>query len=197
MQSFRKAAFFVLLLASGGVQASVIDFNSTPVEIAYDQLVFSNIEGSGVDLTILPGSAHLMVQNIPGTSPALLDFTDSGYAIGTTFLFSKDVKGFSVQAGDYGADNDTPLLLKLYDASDNLIDTISSDWPDGASIPGYATLSSDVLGIRKAVFYSGGIYPGSVYLDNVKFNQPVPEPASFLALTVGGLLALRRRKNSR
>ncbi|MEA2552415.1 MAG: hypothetical protein QOJ65_591, partial [Fimbriimonadaceae bacterium] len=114
-------------------QASVIDFESfiVPYHGAIDvssPFVLANAGGSGVDVTLIAGEQFRIWDLGAGNSSldgqqALLDYSFSNTA-GTTIEFSSAISGFSLDTGDFGSDNDSPLTLKLYDGSDNLLDTV-------------------------------------------------------------------------
>jgi hypothetical protein len=102
-----------------------------------------------------------------------------------------------MEAGDLGADDDTPLTIKLYDGSDNLLDTVAVSYDASKNIGNgdFALLSSSAVGVRKVVFTGGGAFPGSIYMDNVTFGA-VPEPATMLGLAAGSALLIRRRRKA-
>ncbi|MEA2552413.1 MAG: hypothetical protein QOJ65_589 [Fimbriimonadaceae bacterium] len=187
---------FVSLVIPVGANAAVIDFESLSIGAHSSPLSFTNVGGSGVDVTITSGgtSGTMSVYDTgPTHNHALLDYDVAGNT-GTVITFSTAVSGFSLEAADYNQDDDTPLTIKLYDSSDNLLDTVSVPWDASATIPDFALLSSSATGVSKVVFTNGGPYPGSIFLDNVTFGA-VPEPATMLGLGAGSALLIRRRRS--
>jgi hypothetical protein len=113
---------------------------------------------------------------------------------GTTILFNTPVFDFSLLAGDFGGDNDSPLMISAFDSADNLLGTYSVNWDESASAP-FATLFLDLNGISKVVCNSGGLFANSTFIDNITFT-PVPVPSTILLLgtVLIGLLGLRKKK---
>ncbi|MCB8933327.1 MAG: PEP-CTERM sorting domain-containing protein [Fimbriimonadaceae bacterium] len=112
--------------------------------------------------------------------------------------FSSAVKQVEVEMTDFGSDEDE-LVMEVYsglDATGTLIATKTLSW-GGNSSPSYMALGwSSVFesGAARSIRFRGGVpdFPNSMYYDNIAAT-PVPEPASFAALLLGGAALLRRR----
>ena len=168
-------------------------------------LAFNDVGGSGVNVNIVAGAYNRIYDlysfaHQPGlTGQALIDWNwpSGANPAGTTILFSSPVSNFSLQAGDFGSDNDSPLSITAYDGSDNVIGSVAAQWPS-TQYPPFATLSLDLSGISKIVYNSGGAYSNSTFIDNINFSalHSVPEPSTLLLFCAGLLGAGIMRKTS-
>jgi hypothetical protein len=165
-----------------------------------DTLIFSDVGGSGVSVTIV-GGADIRIydmfkygNNPNATGQALGDWKWWGGSntAGTTILFDKPVTSFSLRAGDFGADNDNFLMITAFDAQDQILAQDSVPW-NATMQPPFATLSVSAPDISKVIYNSGGSYANSTFIDDLTF---VPEPATICLLGFGAL-SLIRRKNSK
>ena len=141
-------------------------------------LSFTNVGGSGTDVTIVGGSGDLRIYDLFefGHDPmadgqALIDFVwpAGSNPNGTQIIFSKPVSNFSLKAGDFGSDTDTPLSITAYDKSGNVLGNDSKSWPYTASPP-FATLSITSSNISKILYLSGGTYQNSTFIDDLTFT---------------------------
>lgn len=184
--------------ASSPAQAAVIDFESFALAGAPFLDVGSPllITLPDVAVTIKQG-ADLRIYDLfqfagdPATTgQALIDMSWSSFTNpkGTEILFDHDVSNFSLNAGDFGSDDDSPLRIEAFDESGASLGVATAFWPASAS-GSFATLSLPVSGIRRVHYSSGGDFPSSTFIDNVTFT--VPAPASLIILA--GALTLRRR----
>jgi hypothetical protein len=200
---------FISSFVSVSDAAVIIDFesfnlnNATFLDVA-SPLVFDNVGGSGVTVTMNEGIDFRIYDlfafggDLNAVGQALIDmswgtFTNSS---GTDILFSSPVSGFSLRAGDFGSDGDSPLRIEAFDAGNVSLGVATALWP-AVAFPPFATLSLDVAGIRRIHYSSNGTFTGSTFIDDITFTAsetPVPEPGSFLLVLAGiGLLALTRR----
>jgi hypothetical protein len=192
--------------------AVVIDFESfnlggsTYLDVT-SPLVFSNVGGSGVNVTINEG-ADLRIYDLYqyggwlNGGQALIDMFWSNYSnpSGTTILFSQPISGFSLNAGDFGSDDDSPLSITAYNSSNAVIDSDSAIWLISATPPPLALLNVSGSGITKIIYQSGGSYTGSTFIDNLTFTPEttvptIPETTTMLLLVFGlmGLAGVSRR----
>ena len=102
------------------------------------------------------------------------------------------VSNFSLRAGDFAGDADTPLSITAFDAANNIIGTGTASWAAGQNPP-FALLTTAATDIRKVVYSSGGTFAGSTFIDDITFTPTVPEPGSAALLVSGTLIFLRRR----
>lgn len=198
------AAAFMLALPVLA-RAATIDFEgfalggATFLDVG-PSLSFSNVEGSGVDVTINEGADNriydlfLFGSNPLATGQALIDWNwpSGSNTVGTEILFSTSVLSFSLEAGDFGGDDDSPLTITAYDIGGNLVASDSASW---SSNPPFSLLSVSAPGIRRVVFQSGGTFANSIFIDNLTFA--IPEPSTALLLMTGLLgLAVRQRRRA-
>lgn len=194
------------LLLVGAAHAAVVDFENfalggnTFLDVGAS-LVFTNVDGSGVDVTINEGADNrvydlfLFAGNSSATSQALIDFPwpIGSNEIGTTILFSSAVSSFSLIAGDFGSDADGSMTITAFDSGNNIIASDSVIWGAG-QMPPFALLSVAGDAIRKVVYHSGGDFQNSTFIDDLTFTA-VPEPSSALLLGLGlATMALRSRR---
>jgi len=127
-------------------------------------LVFPNVSGSGVTVSINEGADNRIYDLVlfGGTYPgpgrqALIDWNWSTFqnVNGTDIVFSSPVSDFSLIAGDYGSDDDTPLRIEAFDQNNVSLGVAAANWPSTANPP-FALLSLNVSGISRVHYSSGG-----------------------------------------
>lgn len=192
-------AFFLFVILSGwqfaSAQSVTIDFENfdlgggTFLDVS-ENLVLMDVGSSGVDVTINAGTDNRIYDlflfggySDPGPQ-ALIDWPwpSGSNGTGTCIEFSSPVSDVSLIAGDFGSDDDSPLMITAFDPNNNVVGTDSVPWP-ATSFPPFATLSVSGSNIAKVVYSSGGAFAGSTFIDNISFT---PEG---LNLAVSNLVA--------
>ena len=84
-------------------------------------------------------------------------------------LFSRPVESVSLDAGDWGSDDDSPLELTATDCNGQVVARTQVQWTLERSPP-FARLAVQGRGICRVIYRSGGPYPGSTFIDNVRFE---------------------------
>jgi hypothetical protein len=187
-------SLFVAAAFAAPAGAATVDFNSLVGGIGYTTI----IDGA---LTVTSSAPTFTVQDVGNALPllggnALLNI-NRGY--GDTFRL--DVAGgatfLSLNFGDYGADADTGYLVG-YDAAGNELDSDSQFIAENVYGGGFLSVQAASGGpsIAYALFGSNGLYPSSVYVDNVTYAPAVPEPETYALLIAGlaGVSFVARRR---
>lgn len=200
-------------LAAGTVQADVwFDFEgeaSTYVAGARTgSLTSLTMTESGLSVTITrdSGAGFDIVENIAangqaGKPASWGDFSLDPFFNETTndsfvFDFSQRLTTFSIETGDYGADEDR-VTLTAYDGANgagNVVDTVSVNWNSG--FPLFITLTGN--GDIQSVVMTGGSasFPNSMFYDNLHVEViPVPGAVLLGALGLGMVGWIKRRVN--
>jgi hypothetical protein len=184
------------LLAIGAVapaaaDAVVIDFEDFDLGGAIyldlpETLLFPDVGGSGIEV-IIAGHDDIRIYDLvlyssgyPGAAgQALIDMNWSNYSNpdGTDIYFDHPVSSFSLQAGDFGSDNDSPLTIVAFDESGTQIGADSQPWA-GDAFPPFITLSITAPGIRRIHWQSGGAFQNSIFIDNLTFDPAPPTAAA-------------------
>jgi hypothetical protein len=167
------------LLAAPSAAQVTIDFESFALGGGVfldvpETIAFPNAGGSAVSVTI-QGFDDLRVYDMNlfgGTgSQALIDmdWTSFSNPLGTDILFDADVSAFSLLAGDFGSDDDSPIAIVAFDNNGMVVGSDSVSWPVSA-VPPLAKLSISASGIRRVHFSSGGPFANSVFIDDITFT---------------------------
>ncbi len=165
--------------ASAAVDAQVtVDFENFNLggQLYLDTLemvVISNVGGSGVNVTIQAYDdlrIYDMFQYGGAGTQAMIDMNWNNFnnPLGTDILFDPVVSNVSLLAGDFGSDDDSPLMIVAYDAAGNVLGTASQPWPASASPP-LAVLSVNACGIKRIHYSSGGTFQNSTFVDDITF----------------------------
>lgn len=225
LSAARLACFMVFVLAGVAATASgdllVFDFESEPADGETDGSLssltltssdFSVVisRSSGVGFDVINDTA---VMNSSNSYPdafgnqALSPFNAPGIADVFVATFSEPVTFVSIDAGDFGADEDDISLMGFTDVNA----TGGAAGSDGATFVGNLnqsggnnepiTLSISDQAIRSITFVGSGGIAGSnlnsVFFDNLTVRTPttVPEPATGLLLcSLAVNILLRRRR---
>jgi hypothetical protein len=185
------SASLILTIVPVAAQSFVVDFEDFDLGGAQylntpQTLTFSNVDGSGVTVTIEGGMSQVRIMDLflfaedPNTAgQALIDWDccTAPYPtnpFGTTIRFDPPVASFSLRAGDFGGDDDSPLRIVAYDTSSNVIGEDSRAW-DETQFPPFATLSVAGPGIARVHYLSGGNWMNSTFIDDLSFSiGPIP-----------------------
>ncbi len=145
---------------------------------------FVDIAGSGVPLL---GSLSAIGSN---TNPLLVgEFTP------LRFTFSSPVDAITFAFGDAGGDDDSPVTIQAFDALNNPLGTLTTDYPAGFADG--KTLSGS-FGDASYFLLSSGTTSGNA--NSIFWEVPsvtpsaVPEPTTFALLGCGTLFALGARR---
>jgi hypothetical protein len=167
--------------AQYGIDFESFDLMGAPYLDTVETLVFPDVQGSGVTVTI-EGHDDVRIYdlfqyagdpNITGQAMIDMNWLDYNNPAGTDFHFDPPVANFFLHAGDFGADDDSPLSITAYDSGGNVIATDSAPWPETA-FPPFAQLSVGVSGIKRVHYLSGGDYMNSTFIDLLGFDATSP-----------------------
>ena len=165
------------------VTAATIDFESfdllgntfldTP-----ETLVFPNAGGTGVTVNVV-GHDDVRIYDLirfagdygTGRQACIdMNWVDFRNPLGTDIVFDLPVDIFSLIAGDYGSDDDSPLMITAFDVNGNVLGTDSASWPASA-FPPFAMLTVTAPGIMRVHYSSGGSFPNSTFIDAFSFSR--------------------------
>ncbi|MFN8092483.1 MAG: PEP-CTERM sorting domain-containing protein [Vicinamibacteria bacterium] len=214
------------VLAGIAVAASLMSGSAYAVPFAFDFESVPATGGNAGGYTSLPltsgnvsatltrssGTAFDVVSNTGGQSgkPAgwglhsLSPFFNTSVAGDAWLLtFSVPVLSLSIQFGDYGADNDSPVGLGAFSGPNGTgvnVANSTTGWGTGLSFSSpqhFKTLTvSSPYAFQSVQFSSSGPFPNSLFWDNIQ-GQAVPEPGTLLLVGSGiTALALRRRRKA-
>lgn len=190
--------------------------NSELVEQAYGDNVTALTDGNdnsyGVGAEGFTPDVTVTYQGFNGSSPSI-ELWNTGYGDLTNVLYDEfdfvgrlEIRfeaspGFFVQLYDwdmatYSGSDDTIDFVRVLDGNDNVL----ANFPDQVISSSTRTsfdFASDPLTapVIRLQFDAGNLGGSSdnIGVDNIRFGQVVPEPASLVLLSVAGLLVARRR----
>jgi hypothetical protein len=214
-RALQPAVLLLAVLIAGRIEAATILFDfedqvatSGPSEGDLPFLVMSSLglevrlsRTSGAPFDIFDTSVSSRFPT--GWGDRTLDpFADVAHVDDRWLLvFSQPIRSFSIQFGDFGGDDDSPVNLLAFDdpaGLGNLIDKDTAAWPEGMGFPEFGTLNVSGAGIRSVLFWSefvdAAIFPNSLLWDNLLLEtetQPAPEPRFewFFSLAIAALVA--------
>ena len=86
---------------------------------------------------------------------------------GLTLTFDRPVSAVSLEAGDWGSDDDGPLELTAWDCSHQLVASVKKNWGVTREWP-FETLSVAGHGICQVRYRSGGPFAGSTFITRLR-----------------------------
>lgn len=182
-----RSTLFAGLLALSSLTAAspswawLVDFEAPSLDgelfRSYARRFEANVQSDDLVKLTIVGGAELRVYDLfryaggPLRGQALIDWDwqRQTNTVGTTLLFSRPVESVSLDAGDWGSDDDSPLELTAMDCNGRVLHRTSVSWTIERNPP-FARLSVQAAGICRVVYRSGGQYPGSTFIDNVRFE---------------------------
>ena len=208
------ASTFVLALSTSAAFAATT-FNFEGTATGYYSGSLTIVDGA-TTMTVTPDgnpSGFVLVDNgSVSTIPALLGTKavigskvsplSSGQFSALRFTFSQLIDSITFNFGDSGGDNDGPVTISAYSASNVLLGSVTDTYPSGFSAGKTQTLN--FLGAKYYVASSlgGENNDNSIFWDISNFRAAVgavPEPASWAMMLVGfGVVgsAMRRRQRA-
>lgn len=86
---------------------------------------------------------------------------------GLSLTFDRPVSFVSLEAGDWGSDDDGPLELTAWDCEHRLVATVTKPWGITREWP-FETLRVAGQGICRVRYRSGGPYAGSTFITRLR-----------------------------
>jgi len=168
----------------------------------YDQLSSLDVlftSGSSYVAVVDLGTGHATsgVNGIGGsTSDGLLTYNQN-FPITVSFFDNGNtsvpaITDFVSIRGDNHTTSGLPVWLYAFDLHDNLIGSDIAHDIGGVGVT--LTLQVSTPGIHYVQFFGTNGEGGSVAFDDLRFNTPVPEPATVALLGLGALSLLRKRR---
>lgn len=159
------AALLTLALA-----ADPVDLKGAPFRDYKEPLVVT-IRG---DLKMtMRASVSLRAQDLPSYASGVegIGFIDwrwpsSANTDGLTMTFSRPVSVVSMEAGDWGSDDDGPLELTAWNCDHQIIATVTRPW-DISRNPPFEKLKIVSKGICSVRYRSGGQFAGSTFITKI------------------------------
>jgi hypothetical protein len=201
--------FLIAIVFAMGAYAETFDFESTTPGYYAPSLAVTN---GGVTLTVTPEGFPNGFVDVDNSGVPLLgslsvigsqvDPINSDQFAPLRFTFSQPVTAITFAFGDAGGDDDSPVVISGYDASNNLLGTLSGLYP--ANDASGATLSGTFADADYFVLTSGphtlDSNSDSIYWEvpSVTFDttSSAPEPGTFLLLGAAllGVVGLYRSR---
>lgn len=144
-----------------------------------DGAAFRDVEGPlvldlGTVKATLRASVSLRVQDLARYGPngeglGYIDWRWPGGANtdGLTLTFDRPVSVVSLQAGDWGSDDDGPLELTAWDCEHRQVATVTKAWGSSREWP-FETLEVKGKGVCLVRYRSGGPFAGSTFITRIR-----------------------------
>lgn len=189
-----KTSTIILAMSVAAFANAVnFDFESSAEGIYSNGTVFSN---GGIDLTLAAEGGSIHLTSLAGSGLNKSVVGSSGSSLGTNpfqplvHTFSTDIQSATFLYGDGGGDNDGTAFLQLFDSNNNLINTLSAFRGSVAGAQSFVINQT----FRSARFTTNASFNAHSLFQEWSDVQAVPEPATLTILSLGALVALKRKK---
>jgi hypothetical protein len=208
------AVTVVYVSAAVAAFASPITFTFEEQSLAASTTLITSTQ-DGLTATIERADhTAIAIVDLPPNKPAswgnraISDFAGS-FGPGAMLIidFSESVSVSGISFGDYGGDDDSPVVLTAYSGLNGTGSNLGSQsvaYPESLFIGNGDTdvrsLSINAADIRSLTILGGGSFPNSLYFDNLVADSsaalPVPDTGSTASLLLlgTGLLGIARRR---